>query len=206
MWKCDRLIQTLNELSEHDLVSDIILIDNTDNTEKIVIPKVEHILEGCNTYVNPAWNKGVKMASQERLLILNDDVWFDWDVYLNIANHLTTSVGMIGLHGSTYHHLGPQNPKLNYVGRDLYRGYACSFFISRKNWIAIDTGLKIWGGDNQILQQSHELGRNNYSVSGITTNGHISLSVEGDGPGFASPDIEHIISADIKRMREMGLG
>ena len=35
MWKCDRLTATLQELNDHPLVGEIILIDNTPNTLKI---------------------------------------------------------------------------------------------------------------------------------------------------------------------------
>ena len=35
MWKCDRLQKTLKELSQHELVGEIILIDNTSNDLKI---------------------------------------------------------------------------------------------------------------------------------------------------------------------------
>ena len=70
MWKCNRFQQTLRELSKHPLVGEIILIDNTSNDLKIELPKLVHILEGKNTYVNPAWNKGAELATYDKLFIL----------------------------------------------------------------------------------------------------------------------------------------
>jgi hypothetical protein len=80
MWKCDRLTTTLNELNEVRSVGEIILIDNTNNAYEVNIEKVRHIKEGKNTYVNPAWNKGVSLAKYDKVIILNDDIWFDWNI------------------------------------------------------------------------------------------------------------------------------
>ena len=45
MWKCDRLKETLRELDLNEIVGEILLFDNTDNTTKITdIKKLNHIL------------------------------------------------------------------------------------------------------------------------------------------------------------------
>ena len=62
MFKVDRLFETITELSNCIEVGEIILINNTNNNVSINIPKVRYIYEGKNTYVNPAWNKGVSLA------------------------------------------------------------------------------------------------------------------------------------------------
>ena len=75
MWKCERLHKTLEELNNHSLVGEILLFDNTSNNQKIEhLNKLTHILEGRNTYVTAPWNKGVKFAAYDKLLILNDDI------------------------------------------------------------------------------------------------------------------------------------
>jgi hypothetical protein len=98
MWNCDRLNQTLKELDSKDIVGEILLFDNTDNKTKITdITKLNHILEGKNTYVTAPWNKGVRMAKYDKLLILNDDNWMDWGI-LNILNeYITSDIGVIGM-------------------------------------------------------------------------------------------------------------
>ena len=89
MWKCDRLWITLEELSKHELVGEIILIDNSANSKILTIPKLIHILEGKNTYVNPAWNKGVELSKYDKLLILNDDIWMDWKIFDILEPYVT---------------------------------------------------------------------------------------------------------------------
>tara|TARA_Y100000034_G_scaffold119029_1_gene160386 strand:- start:75 stop:677 length:603 start_codon:yes stop_codon:yes gene_type:complete len=199
MWHCDRLLTTLTELSKHELISEIILIDNTNKKEKLEIPKVNHVLEGLNTYVNPSWNKGAELATENILLVLNDDVWFDWDIYLNIAKQLTINMGIVGLHTSTYDYSGIQKPKLNYIGDKGMYGFACAFFILKENWIKIDDKLKIYGGDNQLIKQLYINKKNNYAISNITTYGYISLSVN------KSKTIKDVIDSDWVAMKELGL-
>ena len=69
--KVNRLYQTLKELSECDVVGEIIVIDNTDNLIPFELPKLKYICEGRNTYVNSAWNKGVDISSFDKLCIMN---------------------------------------------------------------------------------------------------------------------------------------
>jgi hypothetical protein len=79
MWKCERFKETLTELDKHPLVGEIILIDNSEmDVDSLKLKKLNHIKEDKNTYINPAWNKGVSLAKYNKLLVLNDDLWFDW--------------------------------------------------------------------------------------------------------------------------------
>src|SRR5574343_47874 len=97
LMRISRIYQTLIELSKCSHVGEIILIDNTTNTIPIKLDKLTHICEGINTYVNPAWNKGVKLAKYDKLCILNDDVWFDWDKLGEISEFISEEIGIIGM-------------------------------------------------------------------------------------------------------------
>ena len=93
MWKCERLHQTLIELNSHPLVGEILLFDNTSNSNKIKnLDKVTHILEGKNTYVTAPWNKGAKFAAYDRLFILNDDTWMDWRILDTLYDYITPKI------------------------------------------------------------------------------------------------------------------
>jgi hypothetical protein len=176
MWKCDRFQQTLRELSKHPLVGEIILIDNTTNDLKIQLPKLIHILEGKNTYINPAWNKGVSLAKYDKLLILNDDLWFDWNILNIIEPYVNKEIGMIGMAEENF-----SNP-LNEFGLEPINhrngGFACAFFIHKNNWIDIPFEMKLWGGDDWLFVKNRNNGKQNYKIVGFKLDGEVSGTLE----------------------------
>ena len=176
MWKCNRFQQTLRELSKHPLVGEIILIDNTSNDLKIELPKLVHILEGKNTYINPAWNKGVSLAKYDKLLILNDDLWFDWNILSTLEEHITEEIGLIGMAEENF-----DNP-LNEFGLEPINhrngGFACAFFIHKNNWIDIPLEMKLWGGDDWLFVKNRQNGKQNYKIVGFKLEGEVSGTLE----------------------------
>ena len=177
--KVDRLQKSLIELSLCDVVGEIILIDNSENNKIFNIPKLVHILEHKNTYVNPAWNKGVSIAKYEKICILNDDTWFDWSELSNISKFIKEDVGMIGM--------SPNNWDNQDGNLKLYRplpdgktaqgfrpnGFGCCFFIHKKNWDPIPEDLKIWAGDDWLFYRSK---KPNYILEGLKCGGHMSFT------------------------------
>lgn len=197
MWKCDRFNQTLLELSSIAIVKEIIVIDNTSRDTKLDIPKVKHILEGKNTYVNPAWNKGALLATSDLLLVLNDDIWFDWRQYLNIANYITKDMGMVGIGRDCY-----DNPEEDISLRKVIQrpnGFACSFFIHKEDWKHIDERLLIYGGDDYLWKH---IDKDHYCIHGLKTNGYISKTVN---EFVINDDIRKTLDNDKQLITEMGL-
>ena len=197
MWKCDRLLTTLQELSDSVEVSEILLIDNTAKSVKLNIPKVKHILEGKNTYVNPAWNKGASLATSDLLLVLNDDIWFDWRQYLNIANYISNDMGMVGLGRDCYG--TPENDISIRKTMQRPNGFACSFFIHKEDWKHIDDRLLIYGGDDYLWKH---LDKDHYCIHGLKTNGFISKTVN---EYVSNDDIRKTLDNDKQLIVEMGL-
>jgi len=176
MWKCNRFQQTLRELSKHPLVGEIILIDNTSNDLKIELPKLVHILEGKNTYINPAWNKGVSLAKYDKLLVLNDDLWFDWDIFSILEQHITEEVGLIGMAEENF-----DNPSNEFGLEPINHrngGFACAFFIHKNNWIDIPLEMKLWGGDDWLFVKNRQNGKQNYKIVGFKLEGEVSGTLE----------------------------
>lgn len=81
MWRCNEyLLPMLEKYKECSMVGEIILINNDYGKTPLDLPhhgKLCMIGKGCNMYVNPAWNWGVGLAKEEKLLILNDDIFID---------------------------------------------------------------------------------------------------------------------------------
>lgn len=181
--KIDRLQQTLLELSECDEVGEIIVIDNSDETQKFNIRKVVHVFENRNTFINPAWNKGAKISKYDKLCFINDDIWFDWNHLSEISKYITKDNGMLGMSNDNYSNpienlrINPihSNQKTTRGHRPI--GYACCFFIHKDNWDIIPEELKLWGGDDWLFYRSKNI---NYLIEGIKCDGQISATLDND--------------------------
>lgn len=178
MWKANRLGKTLNELCEHPLVGQIILIDNSSGElgYEIIHPKIYHVIERENTFVNPAWNKGVEMAKFDKLFILNDDIWMDWNILNIVEPYITEENGVIGMAEENY-----TNPN-NELGLEpiFHRngGFGCSMFIHKENYTPIPNEMKIWGGDDWVFVKCRNRRKQNYKITGFKIEGEIGATSE----------------------------
>jgi hypothetical protein len=177
MWKCERFRETLIELNNHELVGEIILIDNSESeVEPLNLSKLKHIKEEKNTYINPAWNKGVSLAKYDKLLVLNDDLWFNWNIFSILESYVTEEVGLIGMAEENF-----DNPSDEFGLEPINHrngGFACAFFIHKKNWIDIPFEMKLWGGDDWLFVKNRENGKQNYKIVGFKLEGEVSGTLE----------------------------
>ena len=188
LFKCPRIIETLVELSESKIVGEIILIDNTGIKKNLDIPKLNYILEETNTYVNPSWNKGVRISSNDNICILNDDIWFDWKFLKDIEDFMNSNNCIIGMSEENYN--SPSSEfKISKIEPDwkTSKGYrpmawGCCFFLNKKNWIEIPSNILIWGGDDYLFYQNNQVP--NYKIEGIKCYGSVSLTA--DDPSYES--------------------
>jgi hypothetical protein len=175
MWLADGLLDRLHQLSTIAEVGEIILIDNSDTPPDLEIPKLVHIKEYKNTYVNPAWNKGVLLAKHDRLCIMNDDINFENDLFSKVEPHIGEDKGMIGLYnfdGIPYY---DDEIEFKIVESRGWRGmgYACLFFIHRRRYKPIPTDMKVWFGDDYLFRFN---GGTNYMMQNINVWGATSVT------------------------------
>lgn len=179
LWKCERLKETLKELDSHPLVGEILLFDNTDNQIPITdLPKLNHILEGKNTYVTAPWNKGVRMAKYDKLLVLNDDNWMDWVILDALYDTIDESIGLIGMDEDN-HSLVEVNGE---VGLEPVNhrngGYGCVLFVHKNSWVPIPEEMMIWGQDDWLFVKNRNYGKQNYKLINFPIYGEVSLTIE----------------------------
>ena len=179
LWKCDRLNETLKELNSHPLVGEILLFDNTVNEIPITdLPKLKHILEGRNTYVTSPWNKGALMAQYDKLLVLNDDNWIDWNILYSLSDFITEEVGLIGMDEKN-HHMTETNYEIGLEPIEHRNGgYGCVLFVHKNSWIPIPEEMKIWGQDDWLFVKNRNYGKQNYKLVNFKVNGSVSLTVD----------------------------
>ena len=172
LWKCSLTLSVLEELSKHELVSEIILIDNSELNININIPKVKHIKESENIFVNPAWNKGVSLSTQDKLFIINDDIIFDTSLIDKVYDFITEDIGMIGMGSNCFDNNSSLEVSVSATwSRPL--GYGCAFFIHKNSYLLIPDELKIWFGDDWLFRKTR---KQNYQFNNHRINGQMSLS------------------------------
>jgi hypothetical protein len=187
MFVPENTVNLIKKVTSHPLVSELILIDNTENdvihiTEEI--PKLVYIKEGKNTFVNPAWNKGASLSKEDKLMFLNDDIDTDFQIIDLIYEHITEGKGIIGLGEGCWRNkrgefrLSPIN--------EIVGGFACMFFIHKNSYREIPSELKVWYGDNFLI---HKTGKQAWQIMNWQMGGDISRTV-------LKPEFRPVINED----------
>lgn len=156
LWKSDRTKRLISDLQECQYVDEIIIIDNSyDEYQDTLVEKIRYVSFGENIYVNPAWNKGIELAKNECIALLNDDINFDPNIFGVINEDVLSQFGIIGMGEGNYtqpidEERGP------YI--DIWKpgvndwGWGCFILLKKSNWKAIPNEIKIWYGDNFIKE------------------------------------------------------
>lgn len=202
LYRAESVYRTILELTREESVGEVVLIDNTDNDRPFRADKLVHCLEGRNTFVNPAWNKGVSMARHDRVCLLNDDVLLDWSLFGWALPLVTPEVGFLGMHpdnmaagrGAPFYDGGPVlvAPSPDGKTRAGHRptNWGACIMFHRDNWDPIPEDMLVWGGDDWLFYRSP---RPNYLVRGVTCRGAQSATV-------GSMDIGHVTTRDMQNM------
>ena len=99
LWKGEFYKKMLPILSAHELVGEIIIIDNSpDNVDKEILSleKIKYLPQKENIFVNPAWNLGVEVSSYDRICLYSDDVLFDPSVIDAVYPFMSEDKGITG--------------------------------------------------------------------------------------------------------------
>lgn len=155
LWKSNRINKLLFDLIKCEFVDEIILIDNGgkffeyfEALDKVKLVQVEE-----NIYVNPAWNLGVKLASNQSIALVNDDINFNPNIFGVITNDILLQYGIIGQSEFNYKGNNSDEPILElWNGKVRDWGWGCLIMFDKKNWIDIPNDIKIWYGDDYIFK------------------------------------------------------
>lgn len=174
LFMIDGTVERIKEVCAHPLVGEVIVIDNTLEGGNIQeeIPKLVYIEEKQNTFVNPAWNKGVAIAKYDKLMFLNDDIITDFSLIDKVYDHITEDKGIIGLGEGCWEKTGEVfeiKPVYEFPG-----AYACLFFMHKKSYRNIPEDLKVWYGDNWLFEKT---GKQPYKIVNWRVGGYISATI-----------------------------
>ncbi len=183
---------TLDVLNSSEVVSEIIIIDNTDSksfrsfyhpTEKFII-----IEPGKNIFVNKAWNIGLQQSTSQLFLILNDDILIHPDVlgtcvntYKNLHQPgILTVRTVINKNIDEYLSLVKLMLKERLeVTTNVPEGRIGWFMLGDiENWEDIPEEIDIFYGDNFIYEMAKKNGLINYMIeSGVVISHNQSSTV-----------------------------
>ena len=155
LWKSNRIHKLLWDLIKCQYVDEIILIDNAgkffeyyEALDKVKLVQVEE-----NIYVNPAWNLGIKIAKNDLVALVNDDINFDTTIFGVITKDIVSEFGIIGQSEFNYKRNNSDEPILEkWTGNVRDWGWGCLIMFDKTNWIDIPDNIKIWYGDDYIFK------------------------------------------------------
>lgn len=187
MWRVDEFLSDLSELNSCESVGEIILINNNigmtpksfsvENYSKVI-----EIKPTKNMYINPSWNLGIRCAKYSKVMIKNDDTFFDYSRTLNaIEKELNNDDCIIGTYlqhqKSKINSTLERNITFNEVSRrDV--GFGCCMFLNKESYIPINEKIFIWYGDDFMVESYIKRGLKVKTVTGINISGYVSATVD----------------------------
>lgn len=160
MWVPKTALDTIRLISNNKYVGEIIIIDNASelNVNLDGINKIVHIKEPSNTFVNPAWNKGVQLAKYDKIFLASDDVISDWSILDILYPYITEEVGIIGPSDVCWDpKKTPENGEVKFeeIGHRP-PCYGCAMFFHKKSYTPIPDVIKVHYGDDWIFNKSNK--------------------------------------------------
>jgi GT2 family glycosyltransferase len=191
MFRCiDITNELLANLYEDPFVSEVILIDNTENdsnVSKILFnDKLQIHSQNKNIYVNPAWNLGVSIAKEDYIAIINDDVTVPEHIFTGLSQANMETMGVIGAcHPSIQQVESPKRFIINDFNLvdipERTWGFGIFMVMYKNHYVTIPEEMKVWCGDDYLYHQNRIAGRLNYLMTfPIQT----KMSATSDDPAF----------------------
>lgn len=151
--RSDLLPQVVNLCDSHPLVGEVIIINNEQKPLDFDSPTVRVVNLEQNIFVNPAWNMGVSLARHDLIALVNDDVLFDPVAFDVVARALSKNTfGIIGPDKTCFE--APTSQSRVRLARisPTVDGFGTFMCLRKENYIKIPDSLKIWGGDDILIQ------------------------------------------------------
>ena len=177
LWKAKEFTDHLVDvLIEDESVGEIIIIDNAPgdfsyDNEKVVMLKQEE-----NLYVNPSWNLGIEESDYDKFIILNDDIIIPYNFVTQLEKWLTKDRGIIGIDAPSVIKVADcSSENMTFLDREIalksivYRNWGFGIVMSghKESYHNIPENIRIWYGDDYLVQMNNEVGKVNYVIDDI---------------------------------------
>ena len=177
LWKAKEFTDHLVDvLIEDESVGEIIIIDNAPadfsyDNEKVVILRQEE-----NIYVNPSWNLGIEESDYDKFIILNDDIIIPYNFVSQLESMLTPDKGVIGIDERGVITIPKFDSKnITFLDRKIDLkplkkrswGFGITLAGHRKSYYKIPENIRIWYGDDYLVQMNSNHSKTNYIVDDL---------------------------------------
>jgi hypothetical protein len=177
LWKAKEFTDHLVDvLIEDKSVGEIIIIDNAPadfsyDNEKVVMLRQEE-----NLYVNPSWNLGVEEADYDKFIILNDDIIIPYNFVFELESMLTPDKGIVGIDAASVIKVDNFSSKnITFLDRKIDLkpikerswGFGITLAGHHNSYYKIPENIRIWYGDDYLVQMNNKKGRVNYVIDDI---------------------------------------
>ena len=177
LWKAKEFTDHLVDvLIEDKSVGEIIIIDNAPadfsyDNEKVVMLRQEE-----NIYVNPSWNLGIEESDYDKFIIFNDDIIIPYNFVSQLESMLTPDKGIIGIDERGVIKIPNFDSKnITFLDRKIdlkpikERGWGFGIALAghRKSYYKIPENIRIWYGDDYLVQMNNEHYKTNYIVDDL---------------------------------------
>lgn len=176
---------TLQRYLEAPCIERLILIDNAPQFRPSGLEtlkktaKLAVLTQEENLLVNASWNLGMLQISDPLCVtaILNDDITLPVTTLMGLETHSWKEGDVIGLLPSSLCNASFCLKEIPYkrgisIGSQ-YQGFGSALFLQRRNYRQIPASLKIWFGDDWLLQEARRvLG---FLDVGIEREHHVSM-------------------------------
>lgn len=191
LFQTQNIQKLVKAFEAHDLVEEIIVLDNTDQLKGYKDKKLTILNGNSQNYVNPSWNILVNYSRCEYYALLNDDILIDPNILFEVLDHDWTIPSIIGLdYNSIVAQKNLQNPEVIPM-IDKYEsmpfGWGQAIFGKKSQWPEIPEYLKIWCGDNYLIQKL-----NPYIIQNVFWEGEVETT-------SGQPQFNEIKQRDVQR-------
>ena len=209
LWKAKEFTDHLVDvLIEDKSVGEILIIDNAPADFSYDNEKVAMLRQEENLYVNPSWNLGVEESYYNKFIIINDDITIPYNFVFELEGMLTADRGVIGIDALAVIKVDSFSSKnITFLDRKIDLkpienrdwGFGIVIASHKKSYHKIPENIRIWYGDDYLVQMNNKKGKVNYVIDDIPI--FTKMSTTSDLSEFN--EIKHIDALMYDRFLEM---
>jgi glycosyltransferase involved in cell wall biosynthesis len=184
LWKSEYIYKTIDAIQASSIPGiELIIFDNAQKGYSNEDPRIK-IINDKNYWVNPAWNKGVELANNDWVCLLNDDVHVNIDLLCKEFNRLIIqsdhkdNFGTLAFHsGSWFSEEINKDTDTLELAVQTHRGtgFGQMIILKKENYVNIPDHFKIYFGDDLIHYLQEGVLRNkSWYFKGLKTIGELS--------------------------------
>ena len=153
MWKSERLLPFLYDISYLKIINQILIIDNNPSKRPLIQRDDISCISGVSQYLNPAWNLGIETAKNDLCCIMTDTTIFDPRLFGRVVEWIYKNgedFGLIGLNISDKNN-GSISIRDYQLGDCLNNFFRCFFLKKEYYYKKIPEDLELYFGDNFLF-------------------------------------------------------